>query len=832
MSDVRTTTHLLPEALRWSCDGSQLPGEDTRSVPPVEGTIGQDRALKALKVGLELHAPGYNVFVSGATGTGRTTTVKRILKALAPTRPVPKDRAFVFNFEDSECPTFLRLPAGRARELARAMTEFSLLLNQHLPRLFEDKDFTEKRDDIMSNHGGFERGLLTALSEKVQEEGFAVVQVQVGPFQRPEIAPVHEGKPVPIDSIRAAMEQGAVPEEVGKELLAKYEAFSDELLDILTQIRENSRTMASEIQGLARQIAHVLIDGHLTDLRRRFPGEDKIQAFVDAVEKDILEEIIVPPNPAEATADNAAWREHIGSHVARYTVNVLLDNSRLSGCPVVTENYPTFTNLFGAIERIPIGPGIWGSDHRHVKAGSLLKADGGYLILSARDVLAEPAVWHFLKQALRSRRLEIQAPPSPLMSPAMLKPEPIKIDVKIVMIGEPGLYDALFAADPDFRKIFKVKADFDASMKRGKDSLHHFISVVAKICKEDSLLPLDGGALGVCAEMAVRDAGRRNRISVRFNEVADVVREAHFWATEDGSEVVTAEHVRKSIEERADRYGLMEERLQSMMEQDVLMIATDGSRVGQVNGLSVYQIGYHSFGKPTRITAATSSGGVGIINVEREARLSGGIYDKGVLIISGWMRRMFAQDRPMSLTASLCFEQSYSGVDGDSASVAEICALLSELSELPLDNSFAVTGSINQHGEVQPVGGVNEKIEGYFDLCQSVGLTGRQGCIIPGRNVMDLMLRPDIQTAVAEGKFHVHAVGRAEEALEILTGVTPGERDEDGTFAEGTIYAAVEAKLDHYAARAEDGSSEMSPQLLAAERGSAAGSTPETTVNP
>jgi lon-related putative ATP-dependent protease len=819
MSDTLARTRLPSDALRWSCDLCQVDADDTRQVAPVEGTIGQDRALKAIRVGLELDAPGYNVFVSGLSGTGRTTTVKRILKSLAPKCDVPLDRAFVHNFSEPESPTLINLPAGRAREFARVVEEFGQVLLQNLPGLLEDKDFVERRTEIMNRYGEAERALLKEFTDRVKEDGFGVAQVQAGPFQRPEVFPVRDGQPVPIEAVREAVAQGALTEEQGEEIHAKWEAYRAELREVIAKARDSGREMGAEIETLLQESVRILIDGDLTDIRRRFRGEEKLQAWIDDVEKEILEEVIhMPPAPSpEQMAE--AWQQKIEAHVARYAVNVLLDRSGLDGCPVVVENFPTFTNLFGTIDRVPVGPGVWGADHRHIKAGSLLRADRGFLLLSARDVLSEPDVWEFLKRALRSQRLEIQVPPtSMLVAPATLKPEPIKVVVKVIMIGEPGLYDVLFRADPDFRKIFKVKADFDASMKLNDDNLRHFASVVAKIGNEENLLPIERDALGALAEAAVRDAGRRNRLSTRFNEVADIAREACFWAREDGQERVGEAHVRRAIEERADRYGLMEERLQDLMEQDVLMISTDGSRVGEINGLSVYQIGYHAFGKPTRITAATSAGGVGIINVEREARLSGGIYDKGVLIIAGWMRRMFAQDRPLSLTASLCFEQSYSGVDGDSASVAEIAALLSELAGIPIDCGLAVTGSVNQHGEVQPIGGVNEKVEGFFDLCLARGLTGRQGCVVPDRNVEDLMLRPDIVEAVAEGKFHVYAVGRVEDAIEILLGTPAGARNEDGEFAEGTVFAAVEDKLDRYYRCAEGGDGDISPALLAADQ--------------
>jgi len=646
-----------------------------------------------------------------------------------------------------------------------------------------------------------------------------VVQVPVGPLQRPAVFPVLEGKPVPEEEIERAVAEGALSRKKGKEILQKLGAFREELEEVLRKARELTRKAQEAVDELFRDCLRLLLEGHLADLRKQFQGERAILEFLGDLERDFVENTL-PPQAGEEDSESAgAWRERLEKVLARYTVNVLIDRSGYKGCPVVIEDYPTFTNLFGAIQAGRRGRGGGGPDHRSIVPGSLLRADGGYLLLSARDLLSDGRVWEHLKKALKTGRLEIQPPPEgPRYEPITLKPQPVDIRVKVILIGDPGAYDLLYLNDSDFRKIFKVKADFDSSMPLTRENLAHFGLVARRICEKEGLRRPERSALAACAEFAVRDAGRRNRISTRFNEVADVLREADFHAGMDGSEKILRSHVRAAVEGRADRHGILEDRVFRMLREELLMVSTGGKKVGQVNGLSVYQMGYHSFGKPTRITASASAGSVGIINIEREARLSGGIYDKGVLIIAGWMRRTFAQERPLSLTASLSFEQSYSGVDGDSASVAEICALLSELSGVPIDQGFAVTGSVNQHGEIQPVGGVNEKIEGFFRLCSERGLTGSQGCVIPASNREDLMLDPGVVEAVEAGRFQVHAARNLDQVIRILMGLPAGERRKDGSFPEGTLFALVAARLEKYAAEAGAWGGEMNPRLLASDR--------------
>jgi len=780
--------------LRWSCPDGCLEFDTTDGIAPIQGTIGQDRALKALRVGLELYAPGYNIYVSGLVGTGRTSTVKNLLEEISPRCAVPRDRAYVHNFGDPDRPRLISFPAGGATVFRKDVEQFVTHLKNHLPAVFEGKEIAEQRDAIVNRFGEREQEHLKEFQERLNEEGLALVTVQSGPVPQPDIFPMYGEKPMPLNQFAELIEKGELTQERLDEIKQKIDEARSELRDHLRRGRDLARKMSKEIEDLHRNVGLSAIAGELEDLRATWPGNEAIQTFLQELEADVLENL-----PILAQGDESSEAQQREEVYRRYEVNVISDRSQQQGCPMVISQHPTHSLLFGTIEREWVAPGYWRTDHTMVKGGALLEADGGYLILNALDVLTQPGVWQTLMRSLKSGKLEIQVPEFPFMGmPTGLKPEPINIMVKVILIGEPRYHHLLYRHDPDFRKIFKVKADFIPDMDLGEESLDHFAKVLARICETEDLSPLSRTALGRVAEQSVRAAGRRDKISTRFADAADIVREADYWRGEAGEKLITDEHVEQAIREREFRNSAVDSRMQELMEDDTLIIRTDGEAVGQVNGLSVLDLGYHMFGKPTLISATTAVGQAGIINVEREARLSGGIYDKGVLIISGYLRRLFAQQRPLALTASLCFEQSYAGVDGDSASIAEIFALLSDLSDIPIHQGIAVTGSISQRGEIQPVGGVNEKIEGFFGLCYARGLTGEQGVILPSRNVGDLMLSPEVVRAVEEGKFHIYGVSRVEDGIEILTGVPAGERGEDGRYPEGSVFAAVDERLEQF----------------------------------
>jgi lon-related putative ATP-dependent protease len=567
------------------------------------------------------------------------------------------------------------------------------------------------------------------------------------------------------------------------------------------------KNIQEELAALDKSAISHLVEGAIGDIREKF-NQPKIGSYLDEVKENILE------NPSRFQPKTESPQSPIPGLVlsapvdtfSEFQVNVLVDNSETKGAPVVIENSPTYRNLFGTIERnVDRMGGIWKTDFAKIKSGSFLKANGGYLVLNALDVLIEPGVWIALKRTLKNRSMEMQSfDPFYLFASSALKPEPIEVRVKVVMIGDAFLYDTLFAVDEDFKKIFKIKADFDSVMERKEESQLQYASFIRKICQDENLLPFDRSGVAGVIEYGVRLAGRQKKLSTEFHRITDILREASYWAKRTQSPQVTEKHVDQAIAEKIYRKKMIEDKIQELIDEGIIMIDSDGAKVGQVNGLAVWDVGEYAFGKPSRITAKTSMGKAGIINIEREADLSGRTHNKGMLILAGYMRGKYAQDKPLTLTASLCFEQSYSGVDGDSASSTEVYAILSSLAELPLRQDIAVTGSVNQNGEVQPIGGVNQKIEGFFEVCRSRGLTGKQGVMVPHQNVGDLMLRKDVVEAVAAGKFHIYPVQTIDQGIEILTGVSAGEVGPNGSYPQGTVNDLVNQKLLSLAKRMKD----------------------------
>jgi lon-related putative ATP-dependent protease len=756
--------------------------------------VGQNRALEALRLGLEVRAPGYNIYVSGITGTGRTTTVLQMVKELAPACPVPRDRAFVHNFAEPNRPRLLTLQAGKASAFKRDAEDLTALLRRTLPAVVEDREFLRRRDELMKKYAGEEHKLLDSLRAELAGDGFALAEISGERMKRLEVLPVFGEEPVPMDRWRELAAQKKVPKEEAEAKEARFLEHRRELAQILRRDRELARKMNDEIGGVLQEAVKGSLAGAFEDLRARYP-EPAVLAFLEQLESDVLEYAV--PLAREA----AAGEEEGDGRFRLYTVHVLVDRRGLEGCPIVHETAPTVSGIFGTIERMPVAPGVFVTDHTMIRSGSLLEADGGFLILAAEDALSDPGVSSHLRRVLKHRRLEIRASETTQGMPGVnLLPEGIDLDVKVILVGDWRLYEMLYGASPEFAETFRVKAEFEPDMDAAPPNLRHFCRVAARIAKKAGTLPVSRAGLVALVEHGVRSSGRQGKITTRFSEVGEVIREADYWASRGPAREIGAEHVRRAIDGMAERNRLAEARIQDLIDRQVLLIDTSGRRIGRVNGLSVYDLGYYMFGKPTVITASTGVGRAGIINVEREARLSGGIYDKGVLIIAGFFRRTFAQHRPLSLTASVCFEQSYSGVDGDSASVAEVAALVSELSGVAVDQGIAVTGSLNQHGAVQPIGGANEKIEGFFHVCERRGLTGAQGVVIPRANVGDLMLGEDVVQACRAGRFHVWSASRVEEALEILLGVPAGERRPDGTWPAGSLYAMVEERLAGYAA--------------------------------
>jgi len=795
MKDAPRAKELPFDKLYQRIEPDLLPFDTTQECKSCEGIIGQERALKSIQTGLDIKSRGFNIFITGMLGTGRTTTIKKFLDKIEKTKFKPDDILYVNNFKAADEPTLITLPAGKGALFQKEMKQLIEILKINIPELLKSPFYTEKRDRIIEDQQSKQKAVLKQFEEEVAKEGFSVIQVQIGTFVKPDLIPIIEGKPTPFDKLEAETREKKFPQAGLEKLHNKYEDLTGKLEQVFKHMKETEEKTRALLKDWDNSSLAPIIKQAIDDIRNKFPF-DKIGEYLAHVEENLNANVdLFRPQMQEQKPKDPP------DPFTSYQVNLIIDNSDLKKAPVVMETNPNYVNLFGSIESTMNRFGFMQTDFTKIKAGSLLKANGGYLVLSALDALLEPGVWLSLKRTLRNQKLEIQNYASLfLFSTARLKPEPVDINVKVIMIGDSHLYNLLFYKDEDFKKIFKIKAEFDSVTPMTKKTLLEYADFVKKITEEDGLLPVDKYGMAALLEYSIRLAGRHKKLSTRFHHLEDVIREGNYWATKDGSKLVGCVHIEEAIQERFERVSLIEDKIQEMIEEGTLMIDSKGSTVGQVNGLSVYMQGEASFGKPTRITAATSVGRAGVINIEREADLSGRTHNKGVLILGGYLRGKYAQDKPFSLSASIAFEQAYSGVDGDSASSTEVYAILSSLSKLPLRQDIAVTGSLNQKGEIQPIGGINEKVEGFFDVCKARKLTGTQGVIMPHQNVGNLMLRKDVIEAVQNGLFHVYPIKTIDEGIEILTGVKAGRRKKDGTFEVDTVHYLVDQEMHRLAA--------------------------------
>ncbi|HTX18921.1 MAG TPA: ATP-binding protein [Bacteroidota bacterium] len=784
------------DKLRWHIDPKKLKVKLSSELTPSRDIVGQERALRSLRVGLEMKHFGYNIFLTGLSGTGRTTTIKRMLQRFESTQAELSDICYVFNFKNPDMPRALRFSAGDGKEFKEEMDTFIEELFRNIPAMFESQRYQTARKSLAEHFGERQKSVLTEFEKKVEQNGFSLIQVQVGSIVRPDIVPVVDNKPVSVEQLDLLVQKGEFPREKYEAMRSNYASLEKQMATVFRELQNIERKIQDSLRDLDMRMVTPLIDGGIENLKTQFPDE-KIGRHLSDIRDFLLEHLdhfkksSEPGEKQDAKADDGVRR--------KLEVNLIVDNSGSKTVPIVVETDPKHKNIFGTIERQLEQGGVWRADFTHIKAGSLLRANGGYLVLNALDALVEPGVWQDLKRTLRTGKMEIQSyEPMFGFSASGMKPEPIELDLKVIMIGDAEIYRLLYFRDEDFKKIFKIRADFDFEMPRNGGAVGEYLRFIAMICQDEGLLPFDAPAMAKIVEFGVRLAGRQKKISTRFNIITDVILESNYWAAKENASAVSAKHVAKAIDERTYRVKLVEDKIQEMIVDGSIMIDTRGAVVGQVNGLSVYDVGEHAFGRPSRITARTALGRTGIINIEREAALSGPTHNKGVAIIGGFLQSRFAQNKPLVVNASITFEQSYGGVDGDSASSTEIYAILSSLSGLPLRQDIAVTGSVNQMGELQPIGGVNLKIEGFFDVCRAYGLTGKQGVLIPEQNIGDLMLREDVVDAVTQKKFHVFAARTIDEGIEILTGIEAGKDRRDGSFPSGTVNALADEKLTRF----------------------------------
>ena len=787
---------LSAEQLRRRSDPAQFPFETTAEVEPLEGVIGQERAVRAIRFGLDIDSPGYNVFVAGLSGTGKGSIVRRFLSQLSADEPVPDDAFYVHDFEDPDSPRILFLPAGRGHELRADMVELIEDLQEQVPKAFEGKEYEEQRRRTAERHQDRKQELLDKLEGVARERSFELKSTPMG-FRT---VPIRDGRPLTQE------EYEGMEEKQRADLDERMEKLEKEVREVMAEVKVVDQAMKGQLRDLNQQVAMNVLGNLMLDLRKRYLEFSKVSEYLEAVQKDIVDNIEHFRETEEPAMPIPGFRlPRQEPDLSRYEVNVVVDNSHTEGAPVVFERNPTFTNLVGRIER-RAQFGALLTDFTMIRAGSLAKANGGYLVLNVEDVLRNPFVYEALKRAIRDREMRIEdlSERYGLFATQTLKPEPIPLKIKVILLGNPMWYQLLFAYDEDFAKIFKVKADFDHQTDREESRNMQLAGFIARFVEEESLPHMDRTAVAAIVEQASRLVEDQEKLSLRFSDLTDLMRESAYWARQAEAAVISADHVEKAIEEDEYRAGLVKDRVQELIKRDVLLVDTEGEAVGQVNGLAVHMLGHYAFGRPSRITAAVHLGRAGVINIERRARLSHSTHDKGVMILSGFLGERYAQERPLSMSATLTFEQSYGEIAGDSASSTELYCMLSALSKAPIKQGIAVTGSVNQKGEVQAIGGVNHKIEGFFDTCERRGLNGEQGVMIPAANVQHLMLRRNVVEAVEAGKFHVWAVDHIDTGIEVLTGVVAGEQNDDGTWPEGTINFLVDERLEDLGRRLQN----------------------------
>ena len=787
------------EDLAWQCDLSFLPYTCTAEMTPLEDFVGQERAIRAIEFGLGVNKPGFNIFVTGLTGTGKTSIIKAFLKKItaAPTAaadlPTPEDWCYVYNFADPDRPSALKIRRGWGRTLKSDMDQLVHYLQREAKKMFESDEYNRQRQAMIEEIQKKQQEMMETLMAEANRNGFALRMTPSGIV----LLPTKDGKPMQeADYLALSTEEKKRLEEIRGEIERKVE-------DTLREGKKLERQIAEKVEEAETQAGDYLVRSPLAELKEKYRDYPKVVAYLDGVHDHILKNLQrfkgVEAGPQLGPFGPMPFGESPADPFLPYRVNVFVDNRDTQGPPIIVETNPTYHNVFGVVEKKPIVGG-YVTDFTLIKAGSISRANGGYLVLYDRDVLSNVGVWEALQRVIKNRELRIEEPGTffGFVPPQGLRPEPIPTDTKVIMIGDPYLYRTLASLDPDFRETFKVKADFHFEVDRTPETITAFACFISDYCNREGLRHFESAGVARIIEQCARQVEDQYKLSTRFSDMVDLLIEADYWAAKDDAHLVARKHVERAIMEKTFRLNLIEKRFQELIAEGTVLVDVLGAVVGQVNGLAVYQMGDFSFGKPSRITAKTFLGRSGITNIERESKMSGKTHDKGVLILGGYLGGKYAQHSPLSLTATVCFEQSYDGVDGDSASSTELYAILSSLAEIPIRQGIAVTGSVNQNGEVQAIGGVNQKIEGHFDVCRVKGLTGEQGVMIPRANLRNLMLRPDVVQAVQAGEFGIYAVSTIDEGIEVLTTVAAGERDDKGGYPEGSVNDRVQKKLRQF----------------------------------
>lgn len=802
--DASTVENTTPEGVRklaatdvrWTCDPDDLAFGTTAELTAPDALIGQARAERSLEFGVDIQRQGFNIYASGIPGTGRISMIVDRLQHEASVRPAPDDWCYAYNFDDKHRPRALRLPAGKGPAFSSQMDEMVETLREDMPQAFETEQYRNQRDHITRRVEEDRRERFRVIEQQAAEAGFGLVQSPVGL----SVAPVADGQPLAADAINAMS-------SADRETLQRAgKAIEDELEQTMRALRALQKEARSSLTSLSCDVARSVARPLLDDLRDEYVGVVDALSHFDAVEAHVTTKHLSFLEPDNV---NAAPEQKPGPMVdpfVEYRINVLVTHQPSAGAPLVREGHPVHLNLFGHVEARSES-GVMVTDHTMIKPGALHRANGGYLVLDAEELLQASVSYQALKRALRDQLIRMDGAAHELgrSSVARLDPDPIQLDVKVALVGGPATYAMLYDFDPDFGELFKVLAEFETEISRDDGNIIRYAQFIAARCSAECLLPFDRTAVARVLEEAVRLAQDRSKLSTQFGAISDIVREAEYWARRRGGDLVTEEDVRTSVEERVRRSNLVEVKIRERMSDGTVMIDVQGSEVGQVNGLAVLGVGGHEFGQASRITARVFSGRDGVISIDREVKLSGPIHDKGAMILAGFMNGTFGASGPLAMSATIAFEQMYGGVDGDSASLAELLVLLSALADYPLSQAIAVTGSVNQHGEVQAVGGATQKIEGFYDLCATDGLTGSQGALIPASNVRHLTLRSDVAQAIAEGRFHVFAATTVAGAVELLMGRPAGAADTTGRFQRSTVFGEAQIRLAQFARRWHDG---------------------------
>jgi predicted ATP-dependent protease len=799
---------LTPDRLARRCDPSSLGFATTAELTDVTEIVGQQRAVEAIDFALQMPGQGYNLLVMGPEGTGKYTAIRQYLDQQAACRPVPDDWCYVHNFQDARRPRALRLPPGRGRELRARMAELVRELAVSIPAALESDEYRNRRLALEEALKNRRDAALTELQERAMAKGVAIARTPVG-FG---VAPLQGDQVIEPDAF------AKLPAADQERMRAAMSEVDGELSAVLATVPKWEREHRREVQALNQETVRRAVDQLIAEVREAFADLPVVGAFLDQVEADVVERAddYLATRQADRPDALPLPAGDASSAFSRCTVNLVVDNAELTCAPVIHEDLPTHPNLHGQVEQVAhLGALI--TDFTLIKAGALHRANGGYLLIDVRRLLQQPYAWEELKRALRSRELRVDRipPGAAIMATASIEPEPIPLEVKVILLGERGLIHVLAGADPDVAELFRIRADFDDRSPRTPETERLYASLLATIARRETLRPLDAAAVGTVIDHAARQADHSERLTTNIRTLTDLAREADRLASAAGSDVIRAEHVAAAIDARRRRSARIPEELRAATVEGLVRVETDGEVAGQVNGLSVASVGDDAFGWPTRISAQVRLGRGDVVDIEREVELGGPIHSKGVLILSGFLGGRFGRDRPLALQASLVFEQSYGAVEGDSASLAELCALLSAIAGAPVRQSLAVTGSVDQLGRSQAVGGVNEKIEGFFDLCAARGLSGGQGVLIPAANVRTLMLRPDVVAAVGAGRFHVYAIESVDQAMELLTALPAGEPDATGRFAPDSLNGRVAGTLARMAQLAREAASPAPPGLAA-----------------